>query len=245
MEHAAIVTGASDRIGKAIARYFAGQGMHIALHFNSSASKARETAIAIEKEFGVTCRIFGADFNDAAAVEKLVPEIRQYFFPQILINSASLFYETGFAAQEKPHLDKFFAPNFKAPYLLTHHFARGNPENGLVINMLDTDISGHATAYFDYLLTKKFLATFTEMAAYHLAPAIRVNGVAPGYLLPPKEAGEVSEEQGQELLDELSAKAPLKRQGNTADVVQAVDYLYKNTFVTGQIIYADGGMHLK
>lgn len=245
MQEAALITGASDRTGKAIAEYFARQGLAIAIHYNHSAAKANETAAYISKTYQVSCRTFQADFSNTEETEKLIPQIAAYYKLQVVVNNASLFRQSNFTASSAKTLQQFMAPNLQAPYILTQAFAHAKPTQGLVINILDTDISKQDTAYFDYLLTKKFLKVFTEMAAYHLAPQLRVNGIAPGYMLVPNEGGQINELDGNKHLQELASQSPLKAQNELNDIIRAVDYLYHQPRVTGQILFADSGMHLK
>jgi len=244
MKKAALITGASDRIGKAIAMFLAQSGYAIAIHYNRSAAKAEETASLLRNTYQVECLTFQADFNQPEQVNALVPEIQKYMDVQVLVNNASLFYENTFPDADDSDFDRFFAANFRAPYALTRAIGRLKPQNRLVINMLDADVTRNETAYFDYLLTKKFLHVFTPMAAFHLAPEVRVNAIAPGYLLPPKEDGKITGEKGQSYLDALAAKVPLQKQGKQEDITGALDYFLNNEFITGQVIFADGGMNL-
>ena len=81
------------------------------------------------------------------------------------------------------------------------------------------------------------LSEFTKMAAAELAPDIRVNAIAPSAILPPSN-GE------KEYLDH-SQSIPLKRWGNLSEILQSIDFLLKNEYVTGQCIFVDGGEHLR
>ena len=88
-----------------------------------------------------------------------------------------------------------------------------------------------------YVLSKQMLATLTMMCALEFAPGFTVNGVAPGLILPP--AG-----KDENYLDRLARSVPLRKHGGPGDIADAVLYLLKSDFVTGQIIYVDGGRHL-
>ena len=128
------------------------------------------------------------------------------------------------------------AVHVKAPYILTQEFAR-LCKAGSIINILDTHITENRTAHFDYLLSKKTLAAFTQQAAVSLAPKIRVNAIAPGLILPP-----VAEKA--DYLNRLAKKIPLKRKGNIENITHAVQFLAKNNYITGQVLFIDGGEHL-
>ena len=80
-------------------------------------------------------------------------------------------------------------------------------------------------------------ATLTKMSALDFAPAVRVNGIAPGLILSP--AG-----KDEKYLKNLAKSVPLKRSGNPEDIVSAAIYLLTNDFLTGQILFVDGGRHI-
>ena len=92
--------------------------------------------------------------------------------------------------------------------------------------------------HLSYALSKRALFSLTRMLALELAPGIRVNAVAPGMILAPENAG------GEEL-ERLAARAPLGRWGDPEDVANAVVFLLRNDYLTGQVIYADGGAFMK
>jgi NAD(P)-dependent dehydrogenase (short-subunit alcohol dehydrogenase family) len=103
--------------------------------------------------------------------------------------------------------------------------------------MLDSRIAGLDMSHVAYILSKRALAALTEMMAVEFAPGIAVNGVAPGLILPPPGKDEA-------YLDELAKGLPLKRHGNPGDIADAVMYLLRSDFVTGQVIFVDGGRRL-
>lgn len=89
-----------------------------------------------------------------------------------------------------------------------------------------------------YHLSKALLAEITTMTAMEFAPELQVNGVAPGAVLPPEGLDD-------SYLEGLTAELPLKRRGYPTDISGATIYLLAASFVTGQIIYVDGGRHLR
>ena len=109
---------------------------------------------------------------------------------------------------------------------------------GKIVNLLDSRIVGYDFPHAAYYLSKRLLAILTEMAALKFAPSISVNAVAPGLILPPPG-------KDQSYLQELSASVPLQRHGGPQDIVDALLYLLKSEFLTGQVIYVDGGRHLR
>jgi NAD(P)-dependent dehydrogenase (short-subunit alcohol dehydrogenase family) len=232
---AALITGGADRIGRAVALCCADLGYDIALHYSQSSEKARATKKEILSK-RVNCRLYRSDFNNFSKTVRLVGDASRAAKLSVLINNASLFFESSLQTGSYEEFERLFNVNFKAPYALIKEFAR-IVKRGIIINILDTEIVRNQTRYFDYLLTKKFLSDLTGMAAYHLAPDIRVNAIAPGLILPP--AG-----KDMDFLWKRSEDIPLKTVGSTRSVTHAVKFLIESDFVTGQTIFVDGGESL-
>lgn len=232
----ALITGGARRIGRAIALRLADLGFSIALHYNGSREDAERVGDELRRA-GARCSLFQCDFDDGDAVLRLIGDVVATC-PDLsaLVNNASIF-ERGPLLETDPTLfDRHFRINLRAPFFLTRDFARRR-RRGHVINLVDTKINRNADPYFAYTLTKKTLYEFTKMAAVQLGPQVRVNAVGPGLVLPPPGKDE-------SYLAEQARSIPLQRHGDAASVCDAVAFLVKNTFVTGQVIYVDGGAHL-
>lgn len=234
----ALVTGAARRIGRAVAAHLAGKGWSIAIHYNCSERSALEFAGELKKKYkNQQFEIFGADLSDSEATGRLLPEvIGRMGMPGLLINNASLF-EPGTIVNTTPELfDRHMNTNFRAPFLLIRQFALLCGK-GAIINFTDTRISGNKSGFAAYSLSKKALGELTAMAAFELGPSVRVNAIAPGLTLPP-------EGKDENYLRELSGKIPLKRPGGLKPILQSIDFLLRNEYLTGQTIFCDGGENL-
>ena len=231
----ALVTGAAKRLGRAVAVHLASQGFNIALHYNRSKAEAMETAMVIHKK-GVHCELFACDLGDEAAVSALLPKVRESF-PNLnmLVNSASIFVPNKFDDRDLTLFKAHWDINYKAPYILSCAFSR-LVKQGHIINFIDANVAKHASHYADYLTTKKALYEFTQMAAVQWGPKIRVNGISPGMILPP-----VSRQDDRK---KRAGRIPLKRVGDPKYVLQALQFLLENDYLTGQIIAVDGGEQL-
>ncbi|MDX9754418.1 MAG: SDR family oxidoreductase [bacterium] len=232
-----LITGGAQRIGRYLALHLAEEGYDIALHYNHSLEMARETADSIQG-LGRRCTLFKADFGQMADVRRLIPEVI-VACPDccILVNNASIFEKANLLETEEDLFDRHFQINFKTPFFLTRDFARRVSE-GQVINLIDTKAARTVVEYFAYTLTKKALLEFTRMAAKALGPGIRVNGIAPGLILPPPGEDEA-------YLQDRCHSVPLKRIGSPEGILCALRYLLENEFTTGDCLYIDGGEHLK
>ncbi len=237
MDQAVLVTGGAKRIGREIALFLAEKGYDIALHFGSSEKEAKEVS-GLVAEKGRRCRLFQCDLGDMKAVSSLIPDVRRSFPDlSLLVNNASIFKRARFMETDFDLFDRHFNINFKTPFFLSRDFAR-LCKTGQIINILDTKISKTLIEYFVYTLSKKALFEFTKMAAKELGPHIRVNGIAPGLILP---ASDMREKDFEKMGDHI----PLQKTGNPQAIIQAVDFLIGNDFVTGETIFVDGGEHLK
>jgi len=232
----ALVTGAAKRIGREVALHLAKEGYQIALHYHSSKVEAMATAQLIYK-MGVRCELFCCDLCNEFETLKLVSQVYKAF-PNfnLLINSASVFIPNQFGARDLSLFKMHWDINFKAPYILTAEFARF-VKKGQVINFVDANVSKNKTGYADYLMTKKALLEFTKMAAVQWGPGIRVNGISPGMILAP-----VNNQP-----DDRAKRArqiPMQRTGSPKNILQSIEFLLENDYLTGQIIANDGGESL-
>lgn len=230
---AALVTGGAIRLGRAIALALASAGYDIALHYGRSADAAEISAAEI-RALGVACHLLNHDLADVDGLADLVARAKTAL-PHlgILVNSASAYTQATLATTTPAIFDQQFAVNLRAPFFLTQAFAQ-QLGAGHVINIIDNKIAFHQYQYAAYLLAKQALAEFTRMAALELAPAIQVNGVAPGVVLP-------ATTRSPEYVAWRIQGIPLQRQGSTNDITGTILFLLNSPFITGQILIVDGG----
>lgn len=232
----ALITGASKRIGKAIAVYLAKEGYDIALHYNNSKEDALETKELINN-YGRSCTLIQADLSDSSSYSKIIDDaIEATGNIDVLINNASVFEKCSFLNTSEEIFDSNISLHLKAPFFLTQNFARKCKE-GCVINIIDSKISSNEAAYFSYLLSKKSLFDFTMMAAKDLAPYIRVNAICPGSILP-------SEYWSKEDIDNKNSKLPMQSTPTLDDICSNIHHLINAKSLTGQCLYVDSGQSL-
>jgi pteridine reductase len=230
-----LITGAAKRLGKYLALDFAKEGYDIALHYNSSRKEALETQKIIQSE-NVKCQIFESDLQSIENCQKLITDVEEYFGKiDILINNSSVFIEGNFCNTSENIFDENFNVNYKSVFFLSQFFAKNNTGN--IINLLDTYIARRSKRFFTYLNSKKSLEILTKDMALELAPKIRVNAIAPGAFLPAYEFAE-------EYISKREKNAPLDCYTKMEDIMISMRFLIENKFLTGQIIYVDGGEHL-
>ena len=238
----ALVTGAAQRLGRAIALELAASGADILVHYHSSDDvRVNQTLTAIRAQ-GVQAQAQQADLGAAAGVERLFAGLRQHFGRlDILVNSAALFQQRRLLEVSAADWERTMAVNLRAPFLCTQAAARlmraQEPPGGLIINLLDRGVDGPWQAYAHHGVSKAALWALTQVSALELAPEIRVNAVLPGPVLP--AAGMSAERWGA-----VTAANPLGRGGSAADVAQAVTFLAGADYINGEVIRVNGGEHL-
>lgn len=237
----AIVTGGARRLGKEISLALAKEGINIVLHYNTSKEEAERTKREIE-EIRVKCWLINADFSDTYTLNTFIDKafmIAKDDDVRYLINNSSIFPIGEWNKIEIKDFLNTFQVNSLAPYILSVKFAEKlKDREGKIVNILDAIISGYNFDRYPYYLSKKLLESITYSLALKLAPNITVNAVAPGLILPP-------EGKGIDYLMKIKDYIPMKKYGSPKDVSNTVLFLLKSDFITGQVIYVDGGEHLR
>ena len=240
MRPLALVTGGWRRIGAAIARALAAGGWDLALHAHHRDGLDPALARQLEQA-GATVHGIAGDLVDADAPELVMRETVNAFgrAPSLLVNSASIFRDDRLATLTADSLDLHMRTNLYAPLLLTKAFAaRLGDGEGAVVMLLDQRVRNPVPDQLAYSLSKQALHASIRNLARDLAPRIRVNGVAPGLVLP---TGDYDDAQW----ERLTALMPLERLAAPADIAAAVIYLAHARAVTGQTIFVDSGANLE
>jgi pteridine reductase len=233
---AALVTGGARRVGRSLALALAEAGADVVVNYNASADDARATVAAIEAcgRRGVAVQ---ADVSRASDVARLIAGAEHAFGRlDILVNSASLFQRTPFLQISEAEWDHVLAVNLKGPFLLSQAAAPllARDGGGAIVNIVDLSALQPWPSFAHHAVSKAGLLHLTQVMARSLAPAIRVNSIAPGTVLPPEG------QQG----EEGSERRVIERDGEPGDVVEALLYLVRADFVTGENLRVDGGRML-
>lgn len=232
----ALITGSGRRIGASIARALARNGYTVVLHAHRSYAEAESLAAEIAKDGG-KAHVVRGDLADADSVRALVPAAAAFGPLSLLVNSAAEFERDDIASLTPEGLQRTMAVNLAAPLLLTQAFAAQARPGGAIVNVLDQRVFKPTPHFLSYTLSKSALHTATTTLAQALAPALRVNAVAPGPTLP-------SPRQSAADFAAQAAALPLERGPTPDDVAAAVLYLARAKAVTGVTIAVDGGQHL-
>lgn len=236
----ALITGGWRRIGAAIARKLATAGWDLALHAHHAHTFDAEFAAALEVD-GAAVFALDGDLADPALPKAMLSDVvaRAGRAPSLLVNCASLFQDDTIATVAADTLDRHFGVNLFAPLLLTRAFVdRLGSGEGAVVNILDQRVQNPVPDQFSYTLSKQALHAATRTLARSLAPRVRVNGVAPGLILPTQDYDAAQWER-------LEAIMPLQRLPEADEIADAVLYLAMAKAVTGQTLFVDSGASLE
>ena len=238
MTKTALITGAAKRIGRAMSIHLASQGWNIAIHYNTSENEAMQFRDELSTSFpDQHFEIFKANLNAADEIEMLIPQVVEKMLRiDLLINNASVFEPAKLKETSTAFLDQQLNVNFKAPFILTRSLAQ-TVGSGVIVNFVDTRIVTNTSKFAAYTLSKKLLWEMTKMAALEFGPDFRINAIAPGLSLPP-------EEKDENYLWKLAEKIALKRPGGLEPILKSLDYILDNDYLTGQLLFCDGGENL-
>lgn len=238
MRQVALVTGGAVRVGRAITMGLAETGYDLVIHYHTSEAPAREVVRRVE-ELGRRAITVQADLSEPAAAERLADATRtEYGRLDLLVNNASLFREVSFLDIDASEWDRVMDVNLRAPFLVVRAAAALLDEaGGSVINIADLSAFRPFPSYPHHSVSKAGLVHLTRVMAQALAPRVRVNGIAPGTVLPPEDAAE-------EEIRRESERAALGTIGAPEDVVRTVLFLAGSPFVTGEVVVVDGGREL-
>ena len=235
----ALVTGAGDRLGRALAISLAQRGCAVAVHYRNSAAGARETARLIQANGG-TAEIIQADLSNWNVTQAAVRTAENMVGTLgVLINNASLFEDDSIETLTEETWRAHMAANLDGPIALSQAFAAQLPTDatGDIINLVDQRVLRPNPRFFSYTLSKAALFAATTTLAQALAPRIRVNAIGPGPTMR-------NVRQSEEDFAKQSEATILGHGAQPDDIVRAAAYLLDSEAVTGQMIAVDGGQHL-
>ncbi len=231
----ALVTGAGQRIGRAIAYGLIRRGVHVAIHYHRSEHGAKATAMEAEVA-GVKVARLKADLTDAAAAEALAARAREALGGlDIAILSAAVMDRRPLEDVTPAAWDAVMNLNLRGTFFAAKGAAAAMGEQGgAIVTLADIAAWQRWKHYPTHVISKAGVVTLTELLAKILAPKIRVNAIAPGAVLLPSDWDD-------EARRKLVASTPLGRLGTPDDVVRAVLFLLENDYVTGTTLVVDGG----
>ena len=233
MSPLALVTGAAHRLGKVFALTLARQGFDIVLHYHHSQDAALETKAEIES-VGRRVTLARADLTDPTEIQSLTSNLETI---KVLVNSAAYMPSGNVDLLSLENWDQSLDLNLRAPFLLAQEASQKMTEGGLIVNISDVGAQKAWSRFPSYTISKAALDSLTRILARAYAPRIRVNAIAPGFVL---QSDIVPPEEWNRLIN----RVPLKRPARPEEIASALEFLWKNEYITGQTIVVDGGYSL-
>ncbi|AVR46192.1 3-oxoacyl-[acyl-carrier-protein] reductase [Christiangramia fulva] len=239
----AIITGGSRGIGKGIAQVFAQHGANVAFTYNSSA----ESAEALAKELsgmGVKAKAYKSNAASFSEAQELVDEVvKEFGSIDILVNNAGITKDNLLMRMSEEDFDRVIEVNLKSIFNMTKAAQRTflKQRSGSIINMSSVvGVTGNA-GQANYAASKAGIIGFSKSMAQELGSRnIRTNVIAPGFI-----ETEMTEKLDEKTVQGWRDAIPLKRGGSPEDIANACVFLGSDlsSYITGQIIHVDGGMH--
>lgn len=237
----AIVTGGKRRLGAEIATKLARAGYALALvsHLDK---QPEPDLLHVLQQHASDWQSFIVDLSDPACASPLMDDVARHFgrSPDLLVNNAAMFGQDDWEAMNAAALDAHFRLNLFTPLLLAQALvkAAGPEKTPAIVNIVDQRVVNPHRDQISYTLSKQALAASVRSMAVSFRSRARVNGVAPGLVIATDDYDAAQEQR-------LAAMMPLGALPAPSGVADAVLYLAQASDVTGQIIFVDGGAHLK
>ncbi len=235
----ALITGGAHRVGKAITMTLAQAGANVVVNYYSSDAAAQET-VREAQALGVGALAVQADVGDMGQVRALVAAAAERFGAvDILVNSASIWQKTPLPLGDFTGWHRVLGVLLDGSMYLADAVAPMMRERGegAMVNIVDLSAWKPFAGYVAHSVGKAGLLALTRSLALELAPAVNVNAVAPGPVLPPPD-------YGPEQVDRVARRTLKGRWGAAQDVADAVRFLVEADYITGEVIVVDGGERL-
>ena len=233
-----LITGAGVRVGRAMAKAVARAGASVIIHYGSSKDEAASLKGELES-LGAAAHLLQADFSQPQQAAGLVESALEFGPLYALVNSAAIFKKLDLENSDLESWQLHLDINLTAPFLLSQAFwkaAKKTGAEGRIVNILDWRALRPGADHLPYTVSKAALAALTQSLAVATAPKVTVNGIAFGAILPPTDGGDTTG---------ILKRVPAGRWAQLDEVGQTLLFLLAGPqYITGEIIYLDGGRHL-
>ncbi len=245
MNPVVLVTGSSRGIGRATIIEFAKKGYDVVINYVSRKEEALALKKIIEDDYPVQVLAIPADVSKEEEVKNMVEEIIQTFgHIDCLVNNAGIAIDTTFEEKTVENFRRTFDVNLIGTFLVSKYVGKYMQEKkqGTIINISSTN--GIDTIYpesLDYDASKAGVISLTKNLALQYAPDIRVNSIAPGWVLT-----EMNRDLDEKFVESEKKKCLLKRFAEPEEIAKVVVFLASSdaSYINGEVIRVDGGFHV-
>lgn len=244
MNKVVLVTGGSRGIGKATIIEFAKKGYNVVINYLNSKQEALELKKIVEDNYHVQVLVIKADVSNEEDIKKMVDEIiLEFGHIDCLVNNAGIAIDTIFEDKTKENFLKILNTNLIGPFLVSKEVGKYmlKEKKGSIINISSTN--GIDTIYpesIDYDASKAGLISLTKNLAIQYAPYIRVNSVAPGWVLT-----DMNRELDEDFIKKECEKILVNRFADPSEIAKIVVFLASDdaSYINSEIIRVDGGFN--
>ena len=242
MNQTVLITGASSGLGMAIAEYFAKKGYNVVIHYHTHENVALKLKEKLESEYQVQALSIKANLQNEEEIKHMVEHIIATFKTiDVLVNNAGIAIDTTFEDKTKENFMKILDTNLVAPFLVSKYVSKIMLQNkkGSIINVSSTNaIDSYYPYSMDYDSSKAGLNILTKNMSVELAPYIRVNAIAPGWINTP-----MNEYLDKNFKEKEIKKIALNRFAEPIEIAKIIYFLASDdaSYINGSIIVADGG----
>lgn len=239
MNKVALITGASRGLGREIAKIFAENGINVIVNYNNSESEALELVEFLQKKYLVKAYAYKADVSVDSEVSRMIDDIKKDFTRlDIVVNNAGIANDSIFLDKKKEDFQKVLDTNLIGPFLVCK-YATKIMDKGCIVNISSTNAINTNTPYSaDYDASKAGLISLSNNLALELAPFIRVNTIAAGWM-----KTDMSKDLDSEYVKEEKERILLGRFAEPREVAEVAYFLAsdKASYVNKAVIVVDGG----
>lgn len=242
MRKVVLITGASRGIGRETARVFARHGYDVVINYYKSHDEALALKHELEEENKIKCLEYQASVNDALEVDKMIAKVMEVFGRiDVVVNNAGIAIDTVFEDKTRDNFLKILDVNLIGTFLVSKSASKymASLGSGAIINVSSTN--GIDTNYpysMDYDASKAGVISLTRNLAWELAPNIRVNAVAPGWV-----DTDMNRDLDIEYRNQEEEKILLGRFGRGSEIAKVIYFLATDdaSYINGEVIRVDGG----
>lgn len=241
----AIVTGGSRGIGAAIVRKLAELGYNVVINFVSDSSQERSAKILkqVKEKYGTAGIAVQADTSDYASDKKVVNSaLKEFGNVDVLVNNAGIDYDKLFVESTPEDYTQLINVNLLGFLHMTHNVLPYmlKQKQGKIINITSMGGLIGVPRHADYSAAKSGVHGFARSLALEVADqGITVNTVAPGMI-----KTDIIKSADQDEIRSLANTIPMKRIGEPEEIADAVEYILKANYLTGEIISPNGGVYM-